>query len=156
MKRSNIISTYLHKVSKNVVDFLIKNEINTVIVGKNKGWKNDKTHMKHFIQIPFADLISKIEYKCKLEGINFLTTEEFYTSKCSFIDKEEIFKKSPKDDYKFKGQRVHRGLFKSSNGTILNADYNGALNMIRKEFPNAFNNKNINKIVKNPLHIINI
>jgi putative transposase len=68
-----------------------------------------------------------IEYKCKLVGINVLITEESYTSKCSFLDSEDIKKQK-----EYKGKRIKRGLFKSSEGVLINADVNGSLNILRK------------------------
>ena len=70
-----------------------------------------------------------LRYKCHLNGIIYLETEESYTSKCSFTDRESM---SHKDDYK--GKRMTRSLFKDSKGHIFNADIHGALNIIRKVF----------------------
>jgi putative transposase len=74
-------------------------------------------------------------YKCELRGIKVIITEESYTSKCSFLDLEEIKKQE-----NYAGKRVKRGLFKSANGTLINADVNGGYNILRKVFPNAFAN----------------
>jgi len=68
-----------------------------------------------------------LEYKCKIEGINVIINEESYTSKCSFLDDEEICKH---DNYL--GRRIKRGLFKTSNGIFMNADLNGSLNILKK------------------------
>jgi putative transposase len=76
-----------------------------------------------------------LKYKCEKHGINITTHEESYTSKCSFLDNEEIKKH---DEYQ--GKRIKRGLFKSSDGKLINADVNGSYNIIRKVFPNAFAN----------------
>jgi putative transposase len=76
-----------------------------------------------------------LEYKCKLVGINMIITEESYTSKCSFLDNESVKKH---DNYL--GKRIKRGLFKSSNGTLINSDLNGCYNIIKKVVPNAFEN----------------
>lgn len=43
-------------------------------------------------------------------------------------------------DIEFSGKRIMRGLYKTSNGQLINADVNGAGNIIRKVFPNAFAN----------------
>jgi putative transposase len=74
-----------------------------------------------------------LQYKCKLEGINVIIREESYTSKCSFMDDEEV-----RYHEEYKGSRVKRGLFKTSKGQYINADLNGALNILKKEVPNAF------------------
>jgi putative transposase len=93
------------------------------------GSKNNQ----NFVQIPFYKLIQFIEYKAKLEGLNVILTEESYTSKCSFLDNEPMF-----NNKVFKGQRVKRGLFKSSNGRLINADVNASYNIMKKVVPNVF------------------
>ena len=76
-----------------------------------------------------------LEYKCKLEGINFIQNEESYTSKCSALDLEILNKHD-----KYMGKRVKRGLFVSSEGIKINADLNGALNILRKVAPDKEQN----------------
>lgn len=77
--------------------------------------------------------ISMISYKATLEGINVKIAEESYTSKCSFLDNEQICKHE-----EYAGRRIKRGLFKTSSGNIINADINGAFNIIRKSAKEAF------------------
>lgn len=136
-KRNNKIKDYLHKASRLLVNYLVSNDVSTVVIGHNKGWKQDinigKANNQNFVQIPFNSFIQMIEYKAKLEGVNVVVREESYTSKCSFIDNETIEKHEH-----YKGVRIKRGLFKSSTGRLLNADLNGSLNILRKEVPNAF------------------
>ena len=97
----------------------------------NKLWKeNSKMSKKvnqNFVQLPFGKLISYIEYKCKLNGINFKTNEESYTSKCDALALEQIKKQEV-----YSGKRIERGLFKSANNKVINSDVNGALNILRK------------------------
>ena len=130
-KRNNKIKDYLHKASTILVNQLVSNDLNTLIIGNNKGWKQDinigKRNNQSFVQIPHSTFIKMIEYKCKLVGINVLITEESYTSKCSFLDSEDIKKQK-----EYKGKRIKRGLFKSSEGVLINADVNGSLNILRK------------------------
>ena len=66
-------------------------------------------------------------------GICRLTPEESFTSGTSFLDGEEPIK----ENYD-KSRRVHRGLFVSNNGTKINADVNGSYQIMKKDFPNAF------------------
>lgn len=87
-----------------------------------------KRNNQNFVNIPHAVFIEMVCYKCKLNGIEVVLREESYTSKCSLIDNEPIKKH---DSYA--GRRVKRGLFRSENGTFINADLNGALNILRKE-----------------------
>ena len=130
LKRNNKIDDYFHKASRYIINQAVSNDIRTIIVGHNKNWKQEvnigKVNNQKFVQIPFDKLIHQLKYKGKLEGINVIEIEEGYTSKCSFIDNEPIEKH---DEYL--GRRVHRGLFQSSK-SLLNADVNGSLNIIRK------------------------
>ena len=92
-----------------------------------------KRNNQNFVNIPFLNLVRKIEYKAEDEGIRVIRQEESYTSKCSFIDSEEIIKHK-----KYVGRRVKRGVFRSSGGLLINADCNGAGNIGRKVFPMDF------------------
>lgn len=137
IKRNNRISDFIHKASKYTIDYAQKIGCNTIIVGNNKDWKRDSVLSKKinqsFVGIPHQLYINQLIYKAENVGITVITTEESYTSKCSFLDMEEIKKKLV-----YKGKRINRGLFKSYNGTLINADVNGAYNIMRKVFPNVF------------------
>ena len=130
-KRNRKVKDYFHKASRYIVNQLVSNQINTLIVGYNKGWKQEvnigKRNNQKFVGIPFMMLRDMLSYKCKLVGINVIVTEESYTSKCSFIDNEEIKKKEVYD-----GKRTKRGLYKSKDGKLINADINGSYNIMRK------------------------
>ena len=144
IKRENKLNDYLHKTSRYIVNHLVSNNINTLIIGYNKEWKQEtnigKVNNQKFIQIPYLKLIEQLQYKCKLAGINVIIQEECYTSKSSFIDNDFIpsFKSTTELNYKFSGQRIKRGLYKSLEGRLINADLNGSLNILRKAVPNAF------------------
>lgn len=129
--RENFTKDYLHKVSKQIITHCIKNDIGNLVIGKNSNWKDSinlgkRTNQK-FVQIPHAKLIAYLRYKCELVGINLIEHEESYTSKCDALALEEVKKH---DDYL--GKRIKRGLFQSSVGKLINADVNGALNILRK------------------------
>lgn len=131
LKRNNKVKDYLHKSSRTIIKHLVSNNINTLIIGYNKGWKQainlgSKVN-QNFVQIPFLKFIEMIKYKCKLAGISVTLHEESYTSKCSFLDNEEIRKHR-----NYKGQRIKRGLFKTEKGKLINADHNSALNILKK------------------------
>lgn len=129
--RENQISNYFHKVTHHFVNYCIANDIDTVIIGRNQQWKDNinlgKRVNQNFVTIPFGQLYNLLKYKLELNGINYIETEESHTSKCSFIDKEEI---THHDSYV--GRRIRRGLFKSKEGNKYNADINGSLNILRK------------------------
>lgn len=129
--RKNKMDDYMHKASRFITDYLVSNQIDTLVIGYNKGWKQDvnmgKKNNQTFCYIPYNRLISLLEYKCKMVGIKVEVREESYTSKCSFLDDEKVCKHD-----KYLGKRVKRGLFVSSNGRKINADVNGALNILKK------------------------
>lgn len=130
-KRNNKVNNYLHKSSRKIVNFLVSNNISTLVIGYNEEWKQNitigKRNNQNFVNIPFYTFINQLEYKCKLEGIKVVLTEESYTSKCSFLDNEPI-----KKHENYLGKRIKRGLFKSAEGKIINADLNGSLNILKK------------------------
>lgn len=137
IKRNNKINDFLHKSSKTILDWCLENNIDTIVVGKNDGWKQESKMSKkvnqNFVQIPHAKFIEKLVYKAENVGINVVLTEEKYTSGTSFLDSELPVK----ENYN-KSRRIKRGLFKSNNGKLINADLNGAYQIIMKVFPNAF------------------
>ena len=130
-KRNNRINDYLHKITTYIVNQAVSNHIGTIVVGYNKEWKQDtnmsKSNNQNFVNIPFYKFISMLDYKCKLKGIIFKTITEEYTSKCSFVDDEEIAKHTT-----YAGRRINRELFKTKKGIIINADVNGAYNILKK------------------------
>ena len=130
-KRNRRIKDCLHKLSTHLVNQFVSHKIDTVIFGHNIGQKQDiklgSVTNQNFVHIPFYELISLLQYKCKLQGIRFITTEESYTSKCSFLDLEEVTKQK-----EYLGKRVKRGLFQTKEGILINADVNGSLNIGRK------------------------
>ena len=130
-KRNNRINDYLHKITTYIVNQAVSNQIGTIVVGHNKEWKQDtnigSTNNQNFVNIPFYKFISMLDYKCKLKGIIFKTITEEYTSKCSFVDDEEIAKHTT-----YAGRRINRELFKTKKGIIINADVNGAYNILKK------------------------
>lgn len=145
-KRNFKILNYLHKASKFIVNQAVLHSLNTIVIGYNKGWKQEtnlgKKTNQNFVQIPFEKLVQLISYKAKLQGIQVFLQEESYTSQVSFLEGDYI----PifgKDDSKKNpsGKRIKRGLYSSPKG-LLNADINGSLNILRKFLTS--NNKGFN------------
>ena len=137
LKRNNKIKDYFHKASRYIVNQLVNQSINTLIIGKNDGWKQEtnigKKNNQNFVNIPHQMFINQLKYKCQLEGINVIEQEESYTSKVSFFDNDFIPVYGQKDElFKSSGKRIKRGLYKTSNGLVVNADINGSLNIMRK------------------------
>ena len=136
-KRNNKINDYMHKYSRIIINEAIKLDCNTIVIGNNKEWKQDinmgSVTNQNFVSIPYSKFIDMVKYKCELEGISFVTTEESYTSGTSLLDDELPIK------YNYnKSRRLKRGLFKSNKGILINADLNGACQIIKKVFPKAF------------------
>ena len=137
-KRNFRINNYLHNASAYIMNHVVSNNINTIIIGYNKEWKQDinigKVNNQKFTEIPFYTLINQIIYKGQMKGIRVILQEESYTSKASFFDNDHIptYKKDKPVTYKFSGKRVKRGLYKAGSGLSVNADINGSLNILRK------------------------
>jgi len=136
--RNNKVNDYMSKAARAVIDYCITNNIGTLVVGYNetfqRGSNIGKINNQTFVNIPYGKLRSKLEYLCQLNGISFVEQEESYTSKSSFWDRDELpvyDSKNPKE-YTFSGKRIHRGMYQCANGKTLNADVNGALNIMRK------------------------
>lgn len=130
-RRNNRIKYCLHKLSRDLIELMASNGISKIVIGYNKGWKQDinlgKRNNQNFVQIPFKTLVDYITYKANDFNIEIIMQEESYTSKCSFLDDEEICKHDA-----YAGKRVKRGLFRSKNGHEIHADINAAYNIARK------------------------
>ncbi|MED4357159.1 transposase [Geobacillus stearothermophilus] len=139
LKRNNKIKDFMHKASRYVVDWCVKHNIDTIVIGKNDNWKQEvdlgKRLNQAFVQIPYDMFIEQLQYKCEEVGIKVVLTEESYTSGTSFLDGEA----PTKENYN-KNRRIKRGLFKSNKGILINADVNGAYQIIKKVSPKAFAN----------------
>ena len=131
LKRNNKVSDYTHKATSLLVNQLVSNNISNLVIGYNKEWKQDinigSRNNQNFVQVPFYSIIRQLEYKCRLAGVRVELQEESYTSKCSFLDDEDIKKQT-----EYKGRRVRRGLYISGTGKEINADINGAMNILKK------------------------
>ena len=136
-KRNNKVKDWMHKASKFTVEYCLRNNIDTLVCGLNKEWKQDsnmsKTTNQKFVCIPYDMFINQLAYKCQNVGIRFITNNESYTSGTSFLDNEIPCK----ENYD-KSRRKYRGLFISNTGIEINADVNGSYQIMKKVFPNAF------------------
>lgn len=135
-KRSNKIEYEMHKISSHIINEAVKNNISKIIIGNNVGWKNEinigRRNNQNFVNIPHTKLFNQLLYKGLLNGIEIVFTEESYTSKASFFDKDELPVYGENDNHKFSGRRISRGLYKDSKGNLWNADLNGGGNIMRK------------------------
>lgn len=131
-KRHFRIKNYLHNASALVIKWCIEHNIDTLVIGKNDTWKQEKKHMQNFTFIPYEMLLGQLQYKCEDAGIKYIETNEAYTSGTSYLDDEAPIK----ENYN-KERRVQRGLFQAKD-MLINADVNGSLQIMRKVFPDSY------------------
>ena len=137
-KRNNRIEDYLSKAARIIINYCLNNDIGKIVLGYNENFQRNSNigsiNNQNFVNIPYGKLRDKLIYLCKLYGIEFKLQEESYTSKASFFDRDEIpiYDKENPQEYIFSGKRIKRGLYQTSKGYQLNADCNGALNILRK------------------------
>jgi putative transposase len=136
--RNNKVNDYMSKTARKIINYCLENNIGTLVCGYNETFQRNsnigKAKNQTFVNIPFGKLREKLEYLCKLYGLIFVEQEESYTSKSSFFDMDILpkFEIDKPQTYSFLGKRIKRGLYQTSKGYILNADVNGALNILRK------------------------
>lgn len=146
-KRENKLSYEMHVISNFVANLLDESGCSKVVIGDNKNQKQEinlgRQNNRKFVQIPHQKLFRMLEYKCKRKGIEVILREESYTSKASFIDNDFIpqFDPENKKEYKFSGKRLKRGIYKTSTGKKINADINGAYNIMAKQFPEELSDR---------------
>jgi putative transposase len=149
-KRNKKLYDYFHKISKQLLEFCVRNDIGRIVIGYNPDWKQKcqigKRNTQNFVTIPYYTLVHQLIYKAEEQGIMVMKQEENHSSKCSFLDNEPI---RYHDNYL--GKRISRGLFKSKEGIIINADVNGAYNILKKAVPNAFMANGIEAVGLQPI-----
>ena len=137
-KRNNQINDYISKCTRHIINYCLDNNIGNIVIGYNPAFqkrsKLSKRNNQNFVTIPFGKLKDKLEYLSEYYGIHLIKQEESYTSKASFFDGDDIpvYNDDNPKEYSFSGIRVKRGLYQTSKGMYLNADINGALNILKK------------------------
>ena len=137
-KRRRQVNDYMSKTAKMVTDYCIVHDIGKLVIGYNETFQRNsninRRNNQNFVNIPYGKLCSKLEYLCELNGITFVKQEESYTSKASFwdVDTIPVYNVDNPQKYRFSGKRIKRGLYRTANGKLVNADINGALNILRK------------------------
>ncbi len=139
-KRNKKIDSYFHEASRFVINWSEKNDIDTIVIGRNKYWKHQinlgKKVNQNFVSVPFDRLIQMIQYKAQEVGIRVLLPREDYTSKSSYLDGDPVSRQS-----NYSGKRISRGLYCSKSGILINSDVNGAYNIVRKAVPKALSQR---------------
>ena len=137
-KRSEQLRNYIGYYTNKLIKILKNEKISKLIVGYNKGWKQEvnmgSKNNQSFVSIPFRKILDILKYKLEDNGIEYKEQEESYTSKASYLDNDDIpiYKEEYSEEIKFSGRRIKRGIYKSKKGKIINADLNGALNILKK------------------------
>ena len=138
IKRNNCVNDIIKKTARYIINNCIEYQIGTLVVGYNKDFKRSvnigKINNQNFVQIPLSNLRQQLEFLCWTYGISYIEQEESYTSKSSFIDNDILPEYKAEQPYlgQFSGKRIHRGLYQSKDGIVINADVNGAANIGRK------------------------
>ena len=142
--RYNRINDYFNSVVKILVNKCLDNGVTTLVIGYNKEQKQGisigKVNNQNMVMIPFYKLRQKLQYQCELHGISYCPQEESYTSKASCLDDDVIPVYGEAVTTPFSGKRIYRGLYRSSDGTVLNADINGSVNILKKYFKECKSN----------------
>lgn len=143
IKRNNKVDDYIHKATCIVKQICLDNNISKIVVGLNKQWKTDinigKQNNQNFVGIPHSRMIEMLVYKLGEIGCEVIVREESYTSQASALDLDFIptYNSKNEGNFTFSGKRIKRGLYKTKDGILLNADVNGSYNILRKEFGDA-------------------
>jgi putative transposase len=152
-KRNRRLKHELHLASRRIIERLVQEDVGTLVIGQNAGWKQEihrgRRNNQNFVAIPHARFIDLLTYKAELVGIQVIVREESYTSKCSFLDLEPIEKRET-----YAGRRVQRGLFVSARGRRIQADVNSSYNIIRKAAPCAFDAAGVEGAVVHPVRLV--
>ena len=128
----------MNKTARYVINYCIDHDIGTLVIGSNGDFQRSsnigRANNQTFVNIPLSKLRNKLKYLCELNDIRYVEQEESYTSKASFFDQDDIpiYSKDNNNHYIFSGRRIHRGMYETSKGYAINADVNGALNILRK------------------------
>ena len=159
LKRNNRVNDCIKKTARYIVNHCIENNIGTIVCGYNVDFKRSinlgKKNNQQFTQISFGSLREQLENLCQRYGMRYVEQEESYTSKASFLDLDDIpiYNADNPREYKFSGERITRGLYRSSDGRIVNADLNGAANILRKSSQNFNLEKLGSGLLASPLRI---
>ena len=138
LKHHHRVNDYMNKTARHVINYCIDHDIGTLVIGSNDDFQRSsnigRANNQTFVNIPLSKLRNKLKYLCELNDIRYVEQEESYTSKASFFDQDDIpiYSKESNNHYIFSGRRIHRGMYETSKGYAINADVNGALNILRK------------------------
>lgn len=154
-RRSWILRTKIHQMTAFLATLFDEMQIEKVFIGKNNNWKQNlpfgKKVKQRFAYLPYETFIEQLKYKCQLRGITVVVQEESYTSKASFLDGDDIPVYGETENPQFSGRRIKRGLYRSGDGRLINADVNGSYNILRKGLMNNHLPFNVDNPLIQPL-----
>ena len=154
-RRSWILRTKIHQMTAFLAALFDEMQIEKVFIGKNNNWKQNlpfgKKVKQRFAYLPYETFIEQLKYKCQLRGITVVLQEESYTSKASFLDGDDIPIYGETENPQFSGRRIKRGLYRSGDGRLINADVNGSYNILRKGLMNNHLPFNVDNPLIQPL-----
>ena len=136
-KRNRQMRDGVNKAARLVVNRCLEHRIGTIVFGWNQSNKQEinlgRQNNQKIVQVPTAKLKTRIAQLCERYGINFVKTEESYTSKASFLDNDALPNYGEKpNNWKPSGRRTKRGLYRTALNWYVNADSNGAANILKK------------------------
>ena len=148
-KRENRLRDFFYKTAWYLVRYAKQQQAEVIVAGHNEDQKQNicigRQNNQNFVSIPFCRFLDILRYTAAKAGIPVVTREESYTSRASLLDLDAIpaYKKGDTTNHTFSGKRVRRGLYKTNSGLFINADINGAGNILRKEYPSAFDGQEL-------------
>lgn len=143
INRNAKVRDYLNKAARYIINHCIKHGIDKLVVGFNVSMKQSinigSRHNQNFVQIPHSIFRLKLKAMSERYGVKYVEQEESYTSKASFLDGDiiPVYNADNPKECKFSGKRVKRGLYRTQHGFLVNADCNGAANILQKSKHNA-------------------
>ena len=148
-KRETRLRDFFYKTAWYLVRYAKQQQAEVIVAGHNEDQKQNicigRQNNQNFVAIPFCRFLDILRYTAAKAGIPVVLREESYTSRASLLDLDAIpaYKKGDTTNHTFSGKRVHRGIYKTDKGLFINADINGAGNILRKEYPYAYDGQNM-------------
>ena len=148
-RRETRLRDFFYKTAWYLVRYAKRQQVEVIVAGHNEDQKQNicigRQNNQNFVSIPFCRFLDILRYTAAKAGIPVVLREESYTSKASLLDLDAIpaYKKGDTINHTFSGKRVRRGLYKTNSGFFINADINGAGNILRKEYPYAYDGQNM-------------
>ena len=148
-RRETRLRDFFYKTAWYLVRYAKRQQVEVIVAGHNEDQKQNicigRQNNQNFVSIPFCRFLDILRYTAAKAGIPVVLREESYTSKASLLDLDAIpaYQKGDTLNHTLSGKRVRRGLYKTNSGFFINADINGAGNILRKEYPYAYDGQDM-------------